>query len=90
MSDMVCSVSAGKVADKILLDLNYEEDSHEEGVDIPVAMLHNSKKISLLQMDGELAPEDLRQAIELAKKACDQIYEVQKQALKSKFEEAPQ
>jgi exosome complex component RRP41 len=90
MSDMVCAVSAGKVADKILLDLNYEEDSHEEGVDIPIAMLHNSKKLSLLQMDGELAPEDLKQAIELAKKACDQIYEMQKKALKSKFEEAAQ
>jgi exosome complex component RRP41 len=85
MKDMVCAISAGKVEDKILVDLNYEEDSHEMGVDIPVAVLHNSKQITLLQMDGEISPEDLRQAIELAKNASDQIYEAQKAALKDKF-----
>lgn len=85
MKDMVIAISAGKVADKMLLDLNYEEDSHEEGVDIPMAMLHNSKQISLLQMDGELKVEDLRQAVKLVEKACDEIYEVQKAALKDKF-----
>jgi exosome complex component RRP41 len=87
MSDLVCSISAGKVEDTMLLDLTYEEDSHEMGVDIPMAMLHNSKQISLLQMDGELPPEDLKRAIELVKKGCDQIYEVQKQALKNRFNE---
>jgi len=85
MKDMVCAISAGKVEDKILVDLNYEEDSHEQGVDIPVAVLHNSKQIALLQMDGEISPEDLRRAIELAKNASDQIYEAQKAALKDKF-----
>jgi exosome complex component RRP41 len=85
MKDMVCAISAGKVEDKIVVDLNYEEDSHEQGVDIPVAVLHNSKQIALLQMDGEISPEDLRQAIELAKNASDQIYEAQKAALKDKF-----
>jgi exosome complex component RRP41 len=85
MKDMVIAISAGKVEDKILLDLTYEEDSHEEGVDIPMAMLHNSKQISLLQMDGELKVEDLRQAVKLVENACDQVYEVQKAALKDKF-----
>jgi exosome complex component RRP41 len=86
MKDMVCAISAGKVEDKMLVDLNYEEDSHEHGVDITVAVLHNSKQVSLLQMDGELSSEDLRQALELAKKASERIYEVQKEALKKKFE----
>ena len=85
MKDMVIAISAGKVADKMLLDLNYEEDSHEEGVDIPMAMLHNSKQISLLQMDGELKVEDLKAAVKLVEKACDEIYEAQKAALKDKF-----
>ena len=86
MTDLVCAVSAGRVEDMILLDLNYEEDSHENGVDTPMAMLHNTKQISLLQMDGEISLEQLKQATELAKKACDEIYEVQKAALKKKFE----
>jgi exosome complex component RRP41 len=85
MKDMVVAISAGKVEDKMVLDLNYEEDSHEEGVDIPMAMLHNTKQISLLQMDGKLKVDDLRKAVELVKKACDEIYEAQKAALKDKF-----
>ncbi|MBN1544203.1 exosome complex exonuclease Rrp41 [Candidatus Woesearchaeota archaeon] len=86
MKDMVCAISAGRVEDKMLVDLNYEEDSHENGVDIPIAMLHNSKKISLIQMDGELSSDDLKKAVEMVRNACDRIFEVQKQALKKKFD----
>lgn len=88
MKDMVCAVSAGKVEDKVILDLDYEEDSHEQGVDIPMAVLHNSKKISLLQMDGEISPDDLKKAMELVKKASEKIFEAQKQALKDRFKSA--
>jgi len=86
MKDMVCAISAGRVIDKMIIDLNYEEDSHEDGVDIPIAMLHNSKQISLLQMDGELSVEQLKTAMKMVEKACEQIFEVQKAALKKKFE----
>ena len=53
--------------------------------DIPVAMMPNLGKISLLQMDGEISKEDLFKALELAKKACKKIYDVQKNALKNKY-----
>lgn len=86
MTDLVCAVSAGRVMDKVVLDLDYPEDSHEDGVDIPMAILHNTKQVSLLQMDGEISLDMFKQAAELAKKACDEIYEVQKAALKKKFE----
>jgi exosome complex component RRP41 len=85
MKDMVAAISAGRVMDKIVVDLNYEEDSHEDGVDIPMAMLHNTKQLSLIQMDGELKVDDLRKAVKLVEKACDRIFEVQKAALKDKF-----
>ena len=85
MKDMVCAMAVGRVEDKIVVDLNYEEDSHEDGVDIPIAMLHNSKEISLLQMDGIMPFDLLKKAIEKAKPVCDKIFEVQKQALKDKF-----
>ncbi|MBW2971613.1 exosome complex exonuclease Rrp41 [Candidatus Woesearchaeota archaeon] len=85
MKDMVCAISAGKVEDKMLVDLNYEEDSHEHGVDIPMAMLHNTKQISLLQMDGEIKLDELKKAVELVKGACEKIFDIQKQALKDKF-----
>jgi len=88
MKDLVSAVSAGSVQGTMLLDLNYDEDCHEEGVDIPVAMVHHTKKISLLQMDGIISKDDLVKAVELAKKACNEIYEVQKAALKAKFQAA--
>ncbi|MFC1741480.1 exosome complex exonuclease Rrp41 [Nanoarchaeota archaeon] len=86
MKDLVCSISAGMVEGQALVDLEYNEDSHENGVDIPIAMLHNSKQISLIQMDGEISPEGFKNAVEMVRGACDKIYEVQKQALKSRFQ----
>lgn len=85
MRDMVCAVAAGRVMDKVVLDLNYNEDSHEDGADLPVAILPNSGKVTLLQMDGEVTREQLKEAINKAKDACKKIYEVQKAALKARF-----
>ena len=39
MKDMVCAISAGMVEGQALVDLAYFEDSHENGVAIPIAML---------------------------------------------------
>lgn len=87
MKDLVASVSVGRVDDKILVDLDYAEESYEDGpvADIPVAVLPNSGQISLLQMDGLVSREQLKEAIELAKKSCKKIYEIQKKALKAKY-----
>jgi exosome complex component RRP41 len=85
MKDLVCAVAAGRVEDKVVIDLNYYEDSHEDGADIPVAVLPSSGKITLLQMDGEISPEMLKEAIIKARTACKKIYEVQKEALKARF-----
>jgi exosome complex component RRP41 len=90
MKDMVSAVSAGRIEDAIVLDLDYDEDSHEDGVDIPIAMVHHSKEISLLQMDGIIPKDDFMKAVELAKKACNEIYDVQKAALKKKFDVQPE
>lgn len=90
MSDMPCAIAAGRVEDKIVMDLNYKEDSHENGCDIPVAVLPNSGEISLLQLDGEISPERLKEAITKACEASKKIYEVQKKALKARFSEVAQ
>jgi exosome complex component RRP41 len=88
MKDLVASIAVGKVDDKVVVDLMYDEEAYEDGpvADIPVAMLPNSGKITLLQMDGEVKREDLKKALEMAKKTCKEIYELQKKALKAKFE----
>ncbi len=87
MKDMVVAVSAGKVADKILVDLSYAEEAHDEDpvADMPIAIMPRTGKITLLQMDGLNTKEDILQAIEYTKEACKEIYEVQKKALKDKF-----
>ena len=90
MKDLVAAVSVGKVSDKLLVDLDYSEESYPDGpvADIPVAMMPNSGMVTLLQMDGEVKKEELMKALEMAKKACADIYEVQKKALKEKYHEA--
>jgi len=87
MKDLVASVAVGRVDDKIVVDLNYDEEAYEDGTvaDIPVAVLPGSGKVTLLQMDGELTREQLKSALETAKKAAKTIFEVQKKALKEKF-----
>jgi exosome complex component RRP41 len=87
MTDLVAAVACGRVDDKIVADLNYDEEAYEDGpvADIPVAMLPNSGQVTLLQMDGEISRPQLRKALELARKKCAEIYEVQKAALKAKY-----
>ena len=85
MKDMVAAIATGRVEDKIVVDLEYREDSHEDGADIPVAILPNSGQVTLLQMDGEVTREQINECVEKAKQACKQIYELQKNALKDKF-----
>lgn len=87
MKDMVAAVSVGQVEDLLVVDLDYEEEAHEEGdvADIPVAMIPSTGEITLLQMDGKITKENLLKAIELGKPVLQRIAEIQRQALKDKF-----
>ncbi len=86
MKEMVAAVAVGKIGDELVVDLTKEEEDSEEGAtDIPVAVLINSQKVSLLQMDGEISREDLKKALELGVKACQKITEVQKKALLERY-----
>jgi len=87
MKDMVAAISVGRVDDKLVVDLNYEEEAYDgEVADIPVAVIPSTGEVSLLQMDGEISKEDLMKVLELAKETAVKINEIQKEALKKKFE----
>ncbi len=87
MKELVAAVAVGKVGDKIVVDLTKEEEDFEEGAtDIPIAVLPTSGKITLLQMDGELSKEELKEALKCGVMACTKIVEVQKKALKEKYQ----
>lgn len=86
MRDLVSAVAVGKVGGKIVLDLTKEEEDHPEGAtDIPIAMVGRSGKITALQLDGAITKEELKKALELGKKGCSILYEMQRRALKAKY-----
>jgi exosome complex component RRP41 len=94
MKGMVSAVAVGMADDKIIADLTYKEehihefneDSKNAAVsDIPIAMVYNTKELTLLQMDGEISKDNLIKALELGKKAIDQVYKVQVDALKEAY-----
>lgn len=87
MKDLVASVGVGRVGNQVLVDLDYYEEAYKDETvaDIPVAMIPSTGEVTLLQMDGDLTRDQLKEALKLAKDACDEIYEIQKQAIKDKF-----
>jgi exosome complex component RRP41 len=76
--------AAGKAADAVILDVNNEEDQAGQA-DLPIGYMPNLKKITLLQLDGVLTPEEYKQCIEIGIDGCNQVYEIQKKALQDKF-----
>jgi len=84
MKEMVSSIGAGKMDKTLVLDLTKEEEHYEEGegpTDIPITMTA-SGKITHMQLDGKITPKQLKEVIEMAKKATKQILEAQTKALK--------
>jgi exosome complex component RRP41 len=89
MKNMVSSVSIGKLDKQLVVDVDKKEEDWEEGegaTDIPITMTSDDK-ITHLQLDGKITNKQLKDAIELARKACKEIYEVQKKALKESLGE---
>ena len=86
MKDMISSVAVGQVDGTVVADLCYDEEAYDAIVsDVPVAMTHNSREITLLQMDGEISKDDLIKALKLADSVLDKVYAEQKRALKERF-----
>lgn len=90
MKDLVCSVALGKNDKAVIADLSKEEEDYAEGegaTDFAVAKLANADQYTLMQMDGKIQPEMTKEVFEMSKTVCDQIYEMQKNALKAIVEE---
>jgi exosome complex component RRP41 len=85
MRDLVVACASGKAGGKMVLDLNDIEDKEGEA-DVPVAYMPSFDAVSLLQMDGQLTTDEFQQAITLAIEGCKQIYALQKEALKAKYQ----
>jgi exosome complex component RRP41 len=84
MRDLVAACAAGKVDDKIVLDINDTEDK-EGGADMPLAYMPHLDEVTLLQLDGILTRDQLNQCIDTAVEGSKMVYEIQKQALMQKY-----
>lgn len=90
MKNLVCAVAVGKLDKQIIVDLDKDEEDFEEGegaTDFPVAKLANTNKYTLLQLDGKIPPERIKEALDMADESLNEIYEVQKKALKEAIEQ---
>ena len=85
MADLVASVAVGKIAGRIALDLKKEEDNFGEA-DMPLALVPQSGRLVLIQMEGHMTQDELRQALDLGVKGCRDIYERMRQALRARYE----
>jgi len=84
MRDLVCACAAGKAGDALILDVNNEEDQAGQA-DMPIGFMPNLGKITLLQLDGVLTPDEFNKCIELGVEGCKKVYEIQKNALREKY-----
>jgi exosome complex component RRP41 len=84
MRDLVVACAAGKIEDTVVLDL-FDTEDKVGTADVPVAFMPNLNAVTLLQMDGNLSPEEFEKAVNMAIEGCRKIYDMQKEALKTKY-----
>jgi len=84
MRDLVVACAAGKVDDTVVLDL-YDAEDKLGAADVPVVYMPALNAVTLLQMDGILSPDEFEKAVDMAMVGCKKIYEMQKEALKTKY-----
>ncbi len=86
MRDLVGAIAVGRVNGNIVADLNKHEEDVDDAIDMPVAMTIRDKNITLLQMDGVADIKELKKMLELAEKKIEEIGEIQRKALREKYE----
>ena len=84
MVDLVPAVAVGKVAGSIALDLKKEEDNFGEA-DLPMALVPQSGRLVLLQMEGHMSADELDRALDLGVQGCRVIYDKMKEALRNRY-----
>jgi len=84
MRDLVAACAAGKVEGQLVLDLNDTEDKEGEA-DLPLAWIPALNAVTLLQMDGNATLKEFEQLVNMAVEGCNQIYKLQKEALRTKY-----
>lgn len=81
---LAAACAVGKADGKVIVDLNDLEDKYGEA-DMPIAYNPTLDGVTLLQMDGIMAKEEIEQALSLAITATQKIHKMQVDALRERF-----
>ena len=84
MRDMLVSVASGKIGGKIVCDLDKAEDNYGEA-DLPMGILPSTGGIAFMQMDGDLTPDEVQEAIAYNMEAAKVLHELQIAALERRY-----
>jgi len=85
MKGLISSFAIGKIDKDLIVDVDKYEEDYKEGegaTDFPIAKISGTENYTLLQLDGKMQPELVKKSLDMADKACEEIYEIQKSALK--------
>jgi exosome complex component RRP41 len=86
MTDIPYAVSAGKVGDDVILDLNKLEDNYSDA-DMPVAIAPRNGDVLLLQMDGTFSKEQFDKAMAMIVESGKVINRIQRDALEARYKQ---
>jgi len=87
MKDLVAGIAVGKAGGKVVSDLNKHEEDAPDAVDLPIAMGPNTDEVVLMQMDGPLTEKEFHEILDVARKSCQEIKDMQMEVLKQKYKE---
>ncbi|MEM3074744.1 MAG: exosome complex exonuclease Rrp41 [Candidatus Pacearchaeota archaeon] len=85
MKDLIGSVSVGKMDKQLVIDVTKAEEDYEDGegaTDIALSFLGEGEKIVHIQLDGNINPKELKEALELGKESVKKILNIQRKVLK--------
>ncbi len=84
MIDMAAACAAGKADGVLILDLGKKEDNFGQA-DMPVGFVPRTGDIVMLQMDGDMTPDEFMKALDMAIEACRKIHALQQDALRRRY-----
>ena len=87
VKDMLYAVSAGRIDEHVVIDVNMIEDNYSDA-DMPVAISPKDNSVLLLQMDGGFTKEQFSEAMKMILESGKVISKVQRDALERLYENA--
>ncbi|MCL5093436.1 MAG: exosome complex exonuclease Rrp41 [Candidatus Marsarchaeota archaeon] len=84
MRDLVYAVSAGRIGEHVVLDVNMIEDNYSDA-DMPMTISPRNNNILLLQMDGGFSRQQFKEAAKMVIDAGKEISSIQRAALENVY-----